>query len=149
MENKIEIRKTYFADDILQIENTLEHAILSEENICTDILNNTYNFFVITYDGFIAGYIVFSNCIDHTDLISVAIKPLYRRLGLAKELIKYMEKLCKENDIYPVLLEVRKNNIPAINLYESLGYKNINTRKNYYTNPTEDALIYIKTSPNT
>lgn len=143
MENK-KIIQTTNVNDILDVESTLSHNILSKEMIQNDIKNNTYNYSVIIYDKKIAGYIAFSNCIDHIDLISVAIKPNFRRLGLAKDLINYMESLCVNQNISNILLEVRKSNLAAISLYESLNYKKISTRKNYYTSPLEDAIIYMK-----
>ena len=41
-----------------------------------------------------------------------------------------------------VTLEVRKSNENAIALYEKCGFKKIGERKNFYSKPTEDALIY-------
>lgn len=145
--NKIHICKTKNIKDIISVESTLEHSILSLDSINQDITNDIYTYSVIEYNDNIAGYIAFSNCIDHTDLISIAINPKYRGLGLAKELINYMEIVCKNASLFPIILEVRSSNVAAISLYEKIGFKLINTRKNYYKNPLEDALIYQKTSP--
>ena len=41
-------------------------------------------------------------------------------------------------------LEVRASNVPAISLYEKLGFAEVGRRKNYYRNPREDALIMRK-----
>ena len=43
-----------------------------------------------------------------------------------------------------ISLEVRKSNEPAIALYKSFGFEQNGLRKNYYKNPTEDALIMTK-----
>ena len=40
-----------------------------------------------------------------------------------------------------VTLEVRKSNLVAINLYQKLGFEIVGTRKNYYFDNREDALI--------
>ena len=42
-------------------------------------------------------------------------------------------------------LEVRASNVPAIALYEKLGFSQAGRRPNYYRNPREDALILRKT----
>lgn len=141
MESKI--YNTRNINDILSIENELEHPILPFETLKKDMTNTSYTFSVILYNEEIAGYINFADCIDHTDLISIAILPKYRGLGLAKDLITYMESY----STHPIFLEVRESNISAISLYEKLNYKIINIRKNYYSNPIEHALIYIKESP--
>lgn len=41
-------------------------------------------------------------------------------------------------------LEVRESNLPAIRLYESLGFVTEGIRKNFYRNPNENALIMWK-----
>ena len=38
-------------------------------------------------------------------------------------------------------LEVRRSNVPAQRLYETLGFKETGVRKNYYSHPEEDALV--------
>jgi ribosomal-protein-alanine N-acetyltransferase len=43
-------------------------------------------------------------------------------------------------------LEVRRSNLPAISLYERMGFELAGVRRNYYTNPDEDALILWKTA---
>ena len=43
-------------------------------------------------------------------------------------------------------MEVRASNAPAIALYEAYGFQKEAVRKNYYSGPTEDALIYWKRS---
>lgn len=143
MENNIKIIKTKHPDNILIIENSLEHPILSYESIQKDILNDIYSYYIIKYYEEIVGYINFSNCVDHTDLISIAILPKYRGQGMAKKLMLYMETIAT----FPILLEVRETNLAAIKLYEALNYQVINVRKDYYSNPIENALIYIKESP--
>ena len=42
------------------------------------------------------------------------------------------------------LLEVRESNQPAIELYRSLGFVAVGTRRNYYSQPQEDALVLRK-----
>ena len=48
---------------------------------------------------------------------------------------------CKKNEIKYITLEVRASNEPAIKLYEKYGFKSLGTRKGYYQNNNEDALI--------
>lgn len=141
--NTIQILNTKNTEDIMLVEKQLENTILSYNSVKNDIQDNTYTFAIITYNNEVAGYINYANCVDHTDLISVAIIPKFRGLGLAKKLITQMEK----SSIYPILLEVRESNTPALKLYETLNYTAINIRKNYYSNPTENAVIYIKETP--
>jgi ribosomal-protein-alanine N-acetyltransferase len=40
------------------------------------------------------------------------------------------------------MLEVRASNTPAIALYEKAGFTLVGKRKNFYSFPKEDALLY-------
>lgn len=141
MENK-EIKISTNAKDILEIEATLEQRILSEQVILNDISRNQTKYLVCYINSIPVGYLAYSNCIDNIDIISVAVKPEYRRKKIAKMLFEYLEATNSETLVY--FLEVRKSNSPAIKLYTTLDYKNIYTRKDYYSNPKEDALIFTK-----
>jgi len=88
----------------------------------------------------IVGYVVFRKIINEAELLSVAVKPAFRRRGIAKALIEEaMEEIKKYSDT--CFLEVRASNTEAINLYEKLGFINVGIRKNYYILPEEDAII--------
>lgn len=68
------------------------------------------------------------------DIINLFIEESYRQKGYASELINYVIKSNK--DINEIMLEVKENNISALNLYKKLGFKKIGERKNYYKNKT-------------
>ena len=55
-----------------------------------------------------------------------------------------MFELSKYSGIERCTLEVRKSNKAAISLYEGLGFKMAGERKNFYDNPTENAIIMWK-----
>ena len=82
-------------------------------------------------------YCHFSPIGDGYDLIYIYVSPGYRRAGIAKKLIENFIKKVKPKSI---MLEVRHSNIPAINLYKSLGLQIISERKGYYLN-SEDANV--------
>ena len=139
MENK-EIRITNNAEDIIAVEESIEKNILSKNVIISDIKSNSTTYAVYYIDEVPIGYLAYSYCVDHIDIISVAVIPKFRHKKIATSLINYLFN--KYNNI-KIFLEVRKSNTPAISLYESLNFKCISTRKNYYSSPIEDALIFV------
>lgn len=94
-----------------------------------------------TDTGEITGYLVLSRTGDDMSVDDIAVAPLYRRCGIAKKLLTHGHSVHKGCDF---LLEVRESNIPAISLYESLGYTKEGFRKRYYTNPSEGAVLMTR-----
>ncbi len=109
----------------------------------------------ITYEGMkkktsdilLMGYIIATDIADESELLRIAVAEKYRRSGIGKELMKaYTEDLKQHCDKF--FLEVRQSNQAAMSLYEKIGYKSISVRKDYYSNPKEDAVIYsMETGP--
>ncbi len=91
----------------------------------------------------IRGYVLATVVLDEANIDRVAVRKIYRGQKIASNLIKSLEVELLDRGVKTVLLEVRRSNTPAINLYTCLGYKKIAERKNYYEN-REDALIFNK-----
>lgn len=90
-------------------------------------------------DGKDVGFITVLIFLDCCDLLDIAVDENYRRQGIGKALFEKMLELTK---VTTVTLEVRESNSGAREFYERLSFKKISVRKNYYTAPTEDAVIY-------
>ena len=75
---------------------------------------------------------------DDAELVFIVTDKTKLRKGYGKILLQ--ETLNTLN--LPCVLEVRESNSPAIKLYESFGFELLGKRKNFYSNPTEAALIY-------
>lgn len=77
------------------------------------------------------------------DVLTVAVLPAYRRQGIAREFMRQIEQWCIEREASALMLEVEISNEAAIKLYESLGFKKISVRMNYY-GPGKDAHVMRK-----
>lgn len=128
---------------VLDIQNDLNIHILSKENILNNKKNSNFYYYVVKYMNNVIGFISFSYIID-IEIESIVIKKDFQRKGIGSLLINFIFEYAKTNNINNIFLEVRKSNIPAIQLYNKYGFYQINTRKNYYINPNEDALILKK-----
>ncbi len=92
----------------------------------------------------ILGYVGSQSCFEDADILNVCVRPEARRQGLAEALMRELERRLIPKGIETITLEVRASNLPAIRLYEKLGYSQVGTRKGYYEKPREDALILQK-----
>jgi len=94
----------------------------------------------------LVGYGGLRNCAGEGEIMNLAVHPALRGLGVGRALMEALLKAAEADGISRLFLEVRKSNSPAIALYESLAFKPIAVRHGYYTNPKEDAVIYVRRS---
>lgn len=92
-------------------------------------------------DDRIVGYVAFEKILDEGSIVELAVHPDHRCKGIGRKLVELMITSC--SGLKTVCLEVRAGNIPAIALYNSMGFKPISRRKDYYDSPSEDAVIMI------
>lgn len=80
------------------------------------------------------GYIEIKKLYEVLDIINLFIEEKYRRKGYASKLLNHVIK--NNKDIEKIMLEVKEDNVSAINLYKKLRFKKISERKNYYKDKT-------------
>ena len=91
--------------------------------------------------GRLAGYALFSIVAGEAELLRIAVDPECRRKGIGRRLFSRMLEKLRAEKAEKLFLEVRSKNEAAIGLYRSFGMTGAGCRKNYYSNPAEDALI--------
>lgn len=93
--------------------------------------------------GVVIGYSI-ARCVDvRMHITNIAIDEKYQRQGVATQLMDRLENMAAQRDCRYTHLEVRTNNVAAINFYKTLGYDIIYTRKQYYING-DDAYVMHK-----
>ena len=116
----------------------------SEKSVASEV-ENPLSCWMVALDGeTVAGYVGSQTVLEETDMMNVAVHPNFRRQGVARALIPALTEELKKRGSHCLTLEVRASNDPARALYESLGFVLVGTRRNYYHNPKEDALILRK-----
>lgn len=92
-------------------------------------------------DGALLGYVAYWIIVDEAQLLDVAVHPDHRRRGLGRQLVTRLVEQAQRADCALVVLEVRRSNTPAVQLYESLGFRAVSIRKGYYRSNGEDAIV--------
>ena len=95
-------------------------------------------------DGTVLGYAGLLVVLDEGYITNVAVRPAFRRQGIAADLLTVFDRFARGNHLAFLTLEVRASNEPALALYEKLGYRRTGLRKNYYEHPKEDAVIMTR-----
>lgn len=89
----------------------------------------------------LAGYVVGRQAADELHINNIAVREGYRRAGIATALLSRVLMEAKAYRAVRAFLEVRAGNAAAQAMYENCGFCAVGRRRNYYSNPVEDALI--------
>ena len=130
-------------DDVIRIEESAygEHH-WSKKSFLNEIGNELAHYYsIVASDGKLAGYAGCWHILEEAHITTIAIAPEYRRKNYGQALLKRIIDDCYKEKIKYITLEVRVSNTPAINLYSKYGFSSFGTRKGYYQDNNEDALI--------
>ena len=129
---------------VAELEKLCFSVPWSEGSIASE-LDNKLALWLVAVDGdSVVGYVGSQTVLPETDMMNVAVSPERRREGIAEALVDALVSELKNIGSTSLTLEVRASNMPAIRLYEKMGFLEAGRRKNYYRNPREDALILRK-----
>ena len=129
---------------IAQLERECFSSPWSEEMLAQELYNDNASYVVAQgEDGTVLGYAGLQVVLDEGYIDNVAVRPDCRRQGIASALLGAFERFAQAHLAF-LTLEVRASNTPAIALYEAHGFVREGVRKNYYTNPREDAVIMTR-----
>ncbi len=141
----LEAKKEDF-NSIYEVEKTSTNEVMSLEELKYEFNENPVAKFMILKDdnGEIVSYIDYWITFDSSTIFKIVTKESARNKGYAKALLsKVIENLIKNGEVLYLTLEVRKSNIFAIKLYESLKFERIVVKEKYYKNG-EDAIYMVR-----
>ena len=124
-----------YMEQIFNLEKDIfKNSAFSRTYLDTLIKGDNSFIYIYLIDDKVFGYLMILDSIDVYEILAIATVEEYRNKGIAQELL---DKI-KTKDIF---LEVRESNQTAINFYKKNKCKEISIRKNYYSKPTENAII--------
>lgn len=130
-------------DAIARVENACFSIPWSIDAIKHEICENKLADFMIACDeeNNIIGYIGIWTLLDECQINKIAVLPEKRKLGFGKAILNHVLEFTRDIGVKNWYLEVRESNTAAQALYRSAGFSSVGTRKNYYINPVEDAVL--------
>ena len=129
-------------DDVLAIEQASFTNPWTREMYLAELENEGVSFFYLARDNGrrVVGFCSFWRVLDELHINNLAVLPELRRQGVAAALLERVLIEGARLGARRAMLEVRRSNVPARQLYEKFGFVVAGTRSRYYTNPVEDAL---------
>lgn len=92
----------------------------------------------------VIGYVIFNQILDEAEIYKIVVLKELRKKQIAFKIIEFLLNELKKNNVEKIFLEVRKNNIPAINLYKKCEFIDIREIVDYYSNPKENGIMMLK-----
>ncbi|MDO4413165.1 ribosomal protein S18-alanine N-acetyltransferase [Cutibacterium sp.] len=103
---------------------------------------------LVTGDEEVTGVATFHG-FDVADLDRIMVRPVARRQGLAAELLSRGFEWASSRGCRTMMLEVRRDNDPAISLYRRFGFETISQRSNYYGSGVDALVMSVDLPVNT
>ena len=130
------------AKEIFAIEMECFSVPWSLDSIETELLNEDNKLYYVVEDangvvGYAGAWLVY----DEGQITNIAIRPSARHQGFGAKLTSALIEECFKRGMHEIFLEVRISNLSALSLYRQLGLTVKGMRKNYYSEPKEDAYI--------
>ena len=134
---EIEKLSEKYIKDVAQIEKACFSKPWDEISIAAELKNEFSEFYIAVENGTAVGFVGLYALTGEADIVRVGVLPQYRNRGIARAVLtKSLENV--DGDVF---LDVRESNVPAILLYRSLGFYDTGVRKDYYSDPEENAVL--------
>lgn len=106
--------------------------------------DDTYTFLTASINGRLAAYGCTMTAADECTIMNIAVLPEYRSRGISTVLLNELINDGISRNASRFFLEVRESNTKARSLYKKFGFSETGIRKNYYSDPSENAIIMTK-----
>ena len=140
------IRKARAADlpTVMAIEREQFSNPWSDKYFQAELANSFSHFFVaeIQENSVLAGFLIFWRLDAELELHKIAVAKACQRRGYGSCLLDFFITTARSWQCQHALLEVRASNVAAIQLYEKFAFQRIGRRRDYYSLPAEDALVF-------
>jgi len=127
--------------ELVEMERTIFSVPWSEQQFI-DLLKRDYCLYMVAQkEEKIVAFAGLTILVDEGDVDKVMVAESCRGQGIAEKMMQELLTEARRRGVKEFTLEVRAGNIPAIRLYEKLGFVSEGIRPRFYDKPVEDAMI--------
>lgn len=121
--------------ELENLQNIFSDVFKQKNELIDTFSSNPYvKLYTYSVDKNIVAFIQYEDIYDRFELDNIYVLKEYRNRGIASSLMEHMINEGKKQDIINITLEVREDNVNAINLYKKYGFTEKAIRNNYYEN---------------
>ena len=141
-----------YANEILAIQTECNLSVWSKKDYLGELEREDSIFKIAqTADekvvGFALVHLLFGNSnlenisFDSSEILNIAVRNSFQHKGIGQMIFDEILSELESKDISEIWLEVRQSNANAIKFYQKNEFEMQFERKNYYSNPTENAFV--------
>ena len=138
---KIEKMRLFDIPRVAELDKNSLFESWSEKIYEESLKNKNYNILVAKLGSKIVGFISMYCAVDEGYICNIAVEKSHRKQGIGTSLISEIITYSQNKNLKFLTLEVRESNTETVKFYEKLGFEKLGVRKNFYLNPTENAVI--------
>lgn len=138
-----ELTETYI-DGITELDRLCFTVPWSRNLFLSELHSNNAFYILALHNDRVIGYCGMNFVCGEGSITNIAVHPEYRKNGIASALLERIISFSVGENLEFITLEVRESNINAITLYEKYGFLRVGSRKNYYSDNHETALLMTK-----
>ena len=146
-ESKLRFRRMTLADldRVMRVEEEV-YDFPWTRRIFSDCIRVGYLCWLALNEDEVIGHAVISVTAGESHMLNLSIARAHQRRGFGRQFIEFLAGEARDRQAETMLLEVRPSNIAAINCYNSAGFNEVGSRKDYYPAPDgrEDALLFAR-----
>ena len=133
-------------DAAIVIERALFPDAWSVETFWAELAGvpETRHYLVADDDGAVLGYAGLFATRHQADVQTVAVAADHQGAGVGATLLRALLDEAVRRGCAEVLLEVRVDNVPALTLYERLGFERISVRRGYYAQGVDGLVLRLR-----
>ena len=122
----------------------MQLTIILSERVIRDCVRVGFHCWVLQKAHVVLGYTIATISADECHILNLCISPKVRRCGYARRILCAILSAARASGANNAVLEVRRSNTGAQDLYAQYGFSKTGLRTEYYKdeNGREDALVF-------
>ncbi len=129
----MQIKQITDAETLFKLEQQNFSDFYSFESCVQELENCAKTYYYAQENNKIIGYVGIMQVFGEAEILRIAVNKEHRNKGVAQVLFNFIIEKLKQKNIKNLFLEVSDKNLPAQNFYKKNDFKEIYTRKNYYS----------------
>jgi len=135
-------------DAVMHLENRV-YQFPWTDRIFKDCIRVGYDCWLALLENKVVAHAVISVAAGESHILNLSVTEDHQGKGIGKQFIRFLLNIAQNKRAQIMMLEVRPSNVRAIKCYNSAGFNEIGSRKDYYPGPNgkEDALLFARQIP--